>query len=429
MKKEKFLISTIILIIGGAITKVLGMLIRIVMTRIVGTEGISLYMLIFPTFSLFMTLSQLGFPIAISKLVAEDKHNNKKIVFSIIPFSLILNIILMFVILTIAPTLSFKLLKDPRCYYPILAIALVLPFDSLSSILRGYFFGKQKMIPHVVSNIFEQIIRMFLIMLLIPKILQVNLVYAVTGLVAVNIVSELSSIFILFLFIPKQFKIKANDIKPDIGNVKDILRIALPTTGSRLIGSIGYFFEPILITLSATIIGNNTDFIITQYGIIEGYVMPLLMLPSFFSNAISSALLPVISKAYVKNKLTYVKTKIKQAIGISLLIGIPVTIILMIVPDFFLKLIYNTTEGVNYLRLIAPFLLIYYIQAPLSSVLQSIDKAKYIMIDNTKGIIIRSIIIFVGGILAGIYGFLLGMCANILLVTFWHYKHVKKALS
>ena len=81
MKKEKFLISTIILIIGGAITKVLGMLIRIIMTRIVGTEGISLYMLIFPTFSLFMTLSQLGFPIAISKLVAEDKHNNKKIVF------------------------------------------------------------------------------------------------------------------------------------------------------------------------------------------------------------------------------------------------------------------------------------------------------------------------------------------------------------
>jgi len=429
MKKEKFLISTIILIVGGAITKLLGMLIRIVMTRIVGTEGISLYMLIFPTFALFMTLSQLGFPIAISKLVSEDNHNNKKIIFSVIPLSLMLNIILMIIILIIAPTLSFKLLKDPRCYYPILAIALVLPFDSLSSILRGYFFGKQKMVPHVCSNIFEQIIRMILIILLIPKILKLNLVYAVSGLVAVNIVSELSSIFILFLFIPKSFRIRKDDIKPDINNVKDVLRISLPTTGSRLIGSIGYFFEPILITLSATIIGIDNNFIITQYGIIEGYVMPLLMLPSFFSNAISSALLPVVSKAYVKNKLTYVKSKIKQAVGISLLIGVPVTIIIMIFPEFFLKLIYNTTEGVNYLRLIAPFLLIYYIQSPLSVVLQSIDKAKYLMIDNTKGIIIRSIIIFLGCVFMGIYGFLLAMCANILLVTYWHYKHVKKALS
>ena len=122
MKKEKFLISTIILIIGGALTKILGMVIRIVMTRIVGTEGISLYMLIFPTFSLFMTLSQLGFPVAISKLIAEDNHNNKNVVFSVIPFSLIWNIILMILILIIAPTLAFELLKDPRCYYPILAI-------------------------------------------------------------------------------------------------------------------------------------------------------------------------------------------------------------------------------------------------------------------------------------------------------------------
>ena len=109
MKKEKFLISTIILIIGGALTKILGMIIRIVMTRIVGTEGISLYMLIFPTFSLFMTLSQLGFPIAISKLVAEDNHNNKNIVFSLIPFSLILNLFLMVIIIIIAPTLANSL--------------------------------------------------------------------------------------------------------------------------------------------------------------------------------------------------------------------------------------------------------------------------------------------------------------------------------
>ena len=167
MKNNKFLTSTIVLIIGGALTKVLGMVIRIIMTRLVGVEGISLYMLVFPTFSLFMTISQLGFPIAISKLVSEEKHNNRNMVFSIIPFSLLFNLLLMLVIIILAPYISNYLLNDSRCYYPILAIALVLPFDSLSSILRGYFFGKQRMIPHVISNIFEQIVRLILITIIL----------------------------------------------------------------------------------------------------------------------------------------------------------------------------------------------------------------------------------------------------------------------
>ena len=429
MKKEKFLISTVILIIGGALTKILGMVIRIVMTRIVGTDGISLYMLIFPTFTLFMAISQLGFPVAISKLVSEDKHNNKNIVFSIIPFSIILNLILMIIIIFIAKPLSIYLLKDSRCYYPILSIGLVLPFDSLSSILRGYFFGKQKMIPHVISNIFEQIIRLLLIVMLIPKILNKGLSIAVTGLVSVNIISELSSILILFFFIPRTFKIKKEDIKPDIYNVKEILRIALPTTGGRLIGSIGYFFEPILITLAASLGNIKSMFIIKEYGIIEGYVMPILLLPGFFTNAISSALLPVVSKAFSNKNIIYVKKKIKQSIFISLLIGIPFTIVVILYPELFLNTLYKTSEGSNYIRLIAIPLLLYYVQSPLATVLQSIGKAKYIMTENIKAIIIRSFIILIGCIFIGIYGFLLAMSINILVVTINYFKHVKKALN
>ena len=85
MKKNKFIKSTIILIIGGFITKMIGMLIKIITTRNLGSEGIGLYMLIMPTFSMFIALSQLGLPVAISKLVAEEKRNNKRILSSSIP--------------------------------------------------------------------------------------------------------------------------------------------------------------------------------------------------------------------------------------------------------------------------------------------------------------------------------------------------------
>ena len=233
---------------GGFITKILGMFIRIVMTRLIGLEGMSLYMLIFPTFSLFMTLSQLSFPISISKLVSENRHNNLRLITTTVPFSLILNLFLMIVIFIVAKPIACFLLNDERAVLPILAIGLVLPFDSLSNLLRGYFFGKEKMIPHVISHIFEQLVRLTLIVIIIPHLLKINLIYAVSFLVLVNLVSEALSIFILFLFLPKNFVITKEDLKPNKKNLKEVLSISLPTTGSRLLGNIGSFLEPILLT-------------------------------------------------------------------------------------------------------------------------------------------------------------------------------------
>ena len=74
--KNKFIKSTVILIIGGFITKILGMVIKIVLTRTIKTDGIGLYMMILPTFNLFITLCNLGMPTAITKLVSEHKRKS-----------------------------------------------------------------------------------------------------------------------------------------------------------------------------------------------------------------------------------------------------------------------------------------------------------------------------------------------------------------
>ena len=71
--KSKFIKSTIILIIGGAITKLMAMLIKIFLTRKIGNTGIGLYMLIMPTFNLFITLATMSLPISISKIISEGK--------------------------------------------------------------------------------------------------------------------------------------------------------------------------------------------------------------------------------------------------------------------------------------------------------------------------------------------------------------------
>ena len=314
--KNKFIKSTIILIIGGLITKLLGFVIKIVYTRMIGEDGISLFMLVTPAYSLFITIAQLGLPIAISKLVAENK-NSKKIIFSIIPLMLILNFILVVIIFSCSSFIANDLLKEPNSKLLLMAMALVLPFISLSSIIRGYFFGKQKMFPHTLSNIIEQIVKLGLIFLIIPILMKKGIVIAVSGLILLNIISEIVSIIVFLFFLPKNFCIKKKDIKPDINSCKEVLKISIPSVSSRFIGNIGFFFEPIILTNILISIGYSSKYIVREYGIYNAYSIPLLLLPSFFIAALSSALVPEISKFYQQRNLKMVKRRFNQALGIS----------------------------------------------------------------------------------------------------------------
>lgn len=429
MKKNIFLKSVILLMIGGLITKIISMLIKIVLARLIGPEGMGIYMLVSPTFTLLIALAQLGFPVAISKLVAEEKGNNKNLVFSAIPISLLLNIIIIIILFFSSGYISTNLLNEPRSYYALICIGLVLPFISISSILRGYFFGKQKMLPHVLSNITEDIVRLIALIIGIPIFLSKGLEYAVAFVVLVNIISEFTSILILFFFVPKNFKLTKDDLKPNKNSIKTVFSIGIPTTASRIIGSIGAFLEPIILTYVLIGIGYKSNYIVTEYGIISGYIMPLILIPSFFTLAISQALIPNISKAHSHGHYKYVKDKIKLAIFLSLLIGIPATILFELFPSVPMKLIYNLDEGTEYLKVLAPIALMHYIQAPLTASLQAMGKAKEAMRGTLIGTVVRTISLFCFSYLhIGLWGLIIASSLNILCTTFHQYKCVKKTL-
>ena len=424
--KNTFLKSTIILLIGGFITKILGMIIKIVTNRLVGTEGLGLYMLITPTFMLLITICQLGFPIAISKLVAEEKSNNKNLIFSIIPFSLVINLVIMILLLFLSKYIALDLLHEKRVINGLKCIGFVLPFISISSILRGYFFGKQKMIPHIVSNITEDIIRLITLIIGIPIFLKKGIESTIEFIILSNIISELTSIIVLFFFLPKNFHLKKEDIIPKKKNITNILNISIPTTSSRIIGNIGYFLEPVIVTFFLLKNGYSNNYIVNEYGILNGYVMPLLLLPSFFTLAISQALIPVVSKSYSQNNIPYTKKKIKQGILFSMLVGIPSTLIFILIPQLPLKLVYNTTKGIEYIKFMAPICLLYYFQTPLSSSLQAMGYSKESMFGTIIGVSLKLITLLIGcNLKIGLWGLVISTSLNIIVVTLYDYKRVK----
>ena len=415
--------------IGGLITKLLGFAIRIIYTRMVGSDAINLYSLVMPTYSLLLTIATLSLPVVISKLISEQKTKSIKIISSATIITLILNSIVIILIYFTKDFIAGTLLNDKRASVLLMSMALTFPFVSISSILKGYFYGKQKMIPHTISNIIEQIVRVILIFLIIPTLVNKGIVYSVMGLILISIASELASILTFLFFLPKKFKITKNDLKPDRKTAKEILSISVPTVSGRLIGNIGFFFEPILLTNILLFAGYSMDFILNEYGAYNAYTISLLAMPSFFISAISSSLLPEISKYFYHKNIEMVKRRLKQAVILSFIVGGIASAFIYLFRVPLLSTLYNTTKGSEYIEILAPFFVLFYLEGPLQSVLQAIGKAKTSMFITMVAVITKLVTMSVLSLChIGMYSLVIAEIIDIFIIVILCVKAIRKEL-
>ena len=428
--KNKFVMGTIILLTGGFFSKFLGFVLRIIITRQIGTEGIGLYSLVMPTFGLFITIATFSYPVAISKIISAKGKSSKKAIFSIIPISIILNLFTLLIIFLISKPLANIFLKDQRLYIPLLSIGFTLPFIGLSSIIKGYYWGKQRMGIYILSNIVEQIVRIIVLIFLIPKVIKVSLVLTISLIILVNVLSETSSIIVMLLGLPKGVKITKEDLRPSKEYIKDIMNICVPSTSSKIVGSISHFLEPIVLINVLSYVGYSNNYIVTEYGIVNGYSLALLLIPQFFTMSISTSLIPELSKSYSIEDIKNCKKRLFQITGLSLMIGAFSTGIIFAVPEYFLNLIYNTNLGANYIRVLAPFFLLYFINTPLASAMQALDMSK----DEMQITLLTSFVkLFLLTLLAflkiGMYSLIISTIITLIYSTYLHIKKVKKKLS
>ena len=330
--------------------------------------------------------------------------------------------------LLFAPHLSSKLLNEKDLYLPIISIAFTMPFMSISAIIKGYFWGKQNMYPYMLSNFIEQIVRLILILLFLNKVKSINIIYSICFIILINIIGEISSQLVMILFFPK-FKINKNDIKISFNEIKKVMDFCIPSTFSKIIGSIAYFLEPIILTHILLKVGYTENYIVYEYGVINAYALSTLLIPQFFTQNMATSLIPELSKNYKLNNIELCKKRIKQIVLISCLIGGLSTVIITIFPNLFLNLLYNTNEGIDYIRLLSPFTILFYIESPLNNALQALGKVKETFNIVLISSIIRIISIVVFSLLKiGMYSLVISIIINMFFSTLLYYKEIKKSL-
>lgn len=366
-----------ILLISGSFAKIIGMFGKIMYTRIAGITVVSLYTIIMPTLMLIISITQFSFPISISKLSAEDKYKNNSLIKNAYFIGFMVDILLI-IILLLSSGFIASLLHNKALSIVIRSTILIIPFVTISSIQRGFLHGKENMLPASVTNITEEIVKILLIIFLLPIAVLKNDITAVIFLILFNVITETISIIIMNKVIKNKYVTNIKS-KLDFKIIKEINDISIPTTLIRLISSVGFFLEPIILTNVLLGKGFNINYITIEYGIINSYIVPLLSVPTFFSISIAAALLPNITKLYYKKEYSSFNNKLLKLLIISIVIGIICLTGILLFPKFILNLVYNVTYGINYIYLIAPFFLLLYIQPTLSVALQAMGKTNKLL--------------------------------------------------
>jgi stage V sporulation protein B len=428
-KNNLLIKNIIILLVSGAVAKVLGMIGKIIYTRIAGVNVVSLYTLITPTLMLIISITQFSFPISISKISAEEKYDNKSLLKNAYLIGLIINIILI-LILVLSSNFIAKALHNRSLAPAILSISVIIPFVCVSSVQRGFLHGKEDMLPASITNITEEIIKILLIIFILPITISSGNITSVIFLILFNVITETSNILFMQKAINKKY---INHSKGRINKniIKEILSISIPTTSVRLIASVGFFLEPIILTNTLLYTGYSPNYITMEYGIINSYIVPLLSIPSFFSISIASALLPNITKAYANKKYDEFNRKLLKLMFLSMLVGAICLIFILIFPNEILKLVYNVNFGINYIYLIGPFFLILYMQPTLSVAIQAMGKTNKLFLTSTISVIVKySALYILGknglGMNSLIFSMIIGIVTTTSLVIIIVLKELKK---
>jgi stage V sporulation protein B len=445
LRKQTFLYGTFILIGAGFITKVLGFIYRIALSRIIGDEGMGLFQMAFPILLFAIVITTAGLPTAISKLVSEaEVKKEEDQIRSILKISIfamiILSILITILILLGSPLIANILLTDQRTVYSLLAMAPIIPIIAISSVFRGYFQGRQNMSPYAISTIIEQLTRIFTVLFLARYLLPYGIEYAAAGAMIGMVIGELVGVVGLLYFFKRdttrpplrslfQFKwrqagtVSISSLKRVRATFYDLLRIALPVTGSRMVGSLSYAIEPIIVAQSLAMAGIATATSTALYGQLEGMAIPLVFFPAFITYSLSISLVPAISEAAAQKKMRLVEHRLQQALRLCLITGAPCAVLMFILAEPVSILLYHRVEVARLMQIMAPFAILFYLQGPLAAVLQSVDQAQAAMRNSIIGAIIKTGLIF---LLAsrpqlGIDGVALAINCGIMIVTVLHF--------
>ena len=389
--KSNIIKGTLILSCASILSRIIGFIYRIYLADILGEQLLGTYQLIFPIYVLCFTIYGAGMQSAISQVVATlmGKNNThskddglngsvsknrtpRTILLAGTILSFILALFLSIFINFNSKWIACNILMVPDCDIYLKLLTYLFPFCSISACICGYQYGLENAKPPAIAGIIEQITRILFVFIVqgFFSDKEICCQIAVYGLT----VGE----FFGFLYNMSTIKNKTFNKRKNKISLKESFKLLLPVfislTSIKLTISLLHSVESIFIPASLVKYGYTMNEALSVYGIYSGMAMPFIMFPATITMAISTMLLPAVSKAHSSGNKKQIKKLIRRTSYFCLVTGMAATIFFLLFGNICASLFFHNELAGRYLTVMSflcPFL---YLNMTYSSILNGLGK-------------------------------------------------------
>ena len=408
--KESFMKGILVLMFSQVLIKLLGLVYKLYLTNKegFGDAGNAIYNSGYQIYALLLTISSVGVPNAISKLISEkvaigdNKGAYRIFKISLITFGII-GAIGTSILFFGARYIANDLLMIPEAELTLVALSPSVFFVTIASVFRGYFNAREKISVTAKSQTLEQVFKTVLTVMVVEIIAiasRLNTTLMAAGANLATTLSVLLSFGYLFIY----YKMYRKDIGTDIKNsvnykkesikstIKKILWVSIPISLSAITSSLNKNIDSFTVVRLLSEFMSEAEAKI-QYGILSGKVDTLITLPLSFNVAFATALVPAISSSIAKNDRETVNKRISFSLLLTILIGMPCTFGMIVFADPIIRLLFpNATDGALLLQISALAIIFTLLIQTCNGALQGLGRVYVPAIAGIVGLIIKFIL-------------------------------------
>lgn len=409
-KKEGFMQGVLTLMFSQILIKILGLIYTLYLTNRqgFGDKGNGICASGYQIYAMLLTISSIGVPNAISKLVSErvavgdhkGAHRIFKIAFATFAVIGLVGSLLLF---AGAHMLAYEWLQIPEAEMTLVALSPAIFFVAIASVMRGYFNGRQSLKTTARSQTLEQIFKTLLTIIVVEIVAILSNVSTEWMAAGANLATTLATFLgfgYLFMYYQSTKREIANEIKVTVNYqyervwsvIKKILLVSIPIALTAIMSSLNKNID------SFTVVRNLKNFLpediaTAQYGILGGKVDTLTSLPLSINVAFATALVPAISAAKAKRDHATIEKRTSFSLMISMLIGLPCTIGMFLFAQPILNLLFPfANDGAVILQISSLTILFTILDQTINGVLQGYGKLMIPTISLGIGVIVKLIL-------------------------------------
>ncbi len=412
-KSKSIIGGMTVLGLAGVICKLVGVLYSIPLTWMIGTQGLGVYNAVFPAYNLMLTISSAGLPVAVSRLVArslaKDDPSSARNVFKTALILLTAVGSVATIIMLAGSNLLAVASDQPTSRIGFQVIAPCVLLVCMLSAFRGFMQGQQNMTPTAISQLIEQVGKVFLALPMAYFGSKIGIEYGAAGaLLGTTIVEGIALLYMIILYFRRKAAFASlpqlvNELPESRSSIaKQLMGISLPITIGACIVPLSQYIDSTMLVGRLMSTGMEAGKAASVYGLFSGTVIRIINIPTALALAVSMSLVPAISSAKAVEDHRQIVRQTDLGMRFAFLIGLPCSIGMSVLAEPLMRFFYEGSIveeelvlGGELLTMSGLTIILFTVVQATTSVLQGLGKQRIPMYTLVAGVVCKIVLNYV----------------------------------